>query len=187
MNFISPVYEDRSRRAFLRALAVGMPGVVLCPGMALAARDTGERSLSFCHTHTGERLSIAYFKSGRYLADACQKLNLLLRDFRNDKVRGIDVRLLDLLSEISRSLSPEGTFEIISGYRSPETNAALHQKGRGVASQSLHMQGKAVDVRLPGVSLARLRSAALALGGGGVGYYPQSGFVHLDTGPVRQW
>lgn len=109
------------------------------------------------------------------------------RSFRNGKVAAIDVRVLDQLAELSRSLKPEGVFEIISGYRSPETNAMLRKNNEGVAGQSLHMQGKALDVRLDGVPLFRLRSAALALACGGVGYYPKSGFIHLDTGRIRNW
>lgn len=182
----SPVLAFQSRRVFLGLLAIGIPAA-MSPRRILAALDTGERSVSFCHTHTGERLSIAYFRSGSYIPGACEKLNLLLRDFRNNKICTIDVRLFDMLYDLSLSLNPGGVFEIISGYRSSETNAVLRKRSSGVASQSLHMQGKAIDVRLTGTPLDRLKSAALSLARGGVGYYPKSGFVHLDTGRVRHW
>ena len=114
-----------SRRTFLRGLALAIPGVVVSQCMPLASPSISERSLSLYHTHTGEKLTVVYFKGGAYIHEAREKLNFLLRDFRNDKIVSIDFLIFDLLSELSHSLNPGGVFEIISGYRSPETNARL--------------------------------------------------------------
>ncbi len=168
-------------------MALAFSGAAISCRLLPAAQGPSERSLSLYHTHTGERVTVVYFKAGQYVQDAQERLNFLLRDFRNGKVSTIDVRVFDQLAELSRSLKPDGVFEIISGYRSPETNAMLRANSEGVAGYSLHMQGKAVDVRLAGIPLSRLKSAALSLACGGVGYYPKSGFVHLDTGRVRCW
>jgi uncharacterized protein YcbK (DUF882 family) len=168
-------------------MALTISGAAISCRALPAVQNPPERSLSLYHTHTGERLSVVYFKAGSYIRDAREELNFFLRDFRNGKVVAIDVRVLDQLSELSQSLKAGGVFEIISGYRSPETNAMLRKNNEGVAGQSLHMQGKAVDVRLAGVPLSCLKSAALTLACGGVGYYPKSGFIHLDTGRVRNW
>jgi uncharacterized protein YcbK (DUF882 family) len=141
----------------------------------------------FAHLHTGERLSVEYFSAGSYLPDALDAVNRLLRDFRTGDVHAIDPGLLDILFAVRRETGTTRYFEVISGYRSPATNAALRRKSEGVASGSLHMQGRAIDVRLGDVPLSTLRRTALRLGGGGVGYYPESNFVHLDTGRVRAW
>jgi uncharacterized protein YcbK (DUF882 family) len=168
----------------LRANAAG-------PAAAATARVKAPiRTLSFFHTHTGERLKTTYCCDGRYDPDALNAINVLLRDFRVNKVKAIDPRLLDLLNELSGTLETDQPFHIISGYRAPETNQMLRSRGgahTGVASQSLHMVGKAIDIRLPGVKLDNLRGAARSLKLGGVGYYPSSNFVHVDTGRVRFW
>ena len=142
------------------------------------------------HTHTREKMSIAYALNGQYQADALAKLNHLLRDFRTNEKKPIDPKLFDLLHELSATLGTDAPFHIISGYRSPVTNSMLRQRGgshTGVATQSLHMVGKAIDIRLPDVKLKNLREAAASLKRGGVGYYPSSNFVHVDTGRVRYW
>ena len=151
----------------------------------LAALDA--RSLRFYHTHTGERLSLVYHDGVQYLPKALQEINRFLRDFRTEEVRPIDPRLLDILSAICANTESRGTIEVISGYRSQTTNARLRDKSMGVAKKSLHMQGKAVDLRLTDVDTGNLRKAAIALGQGGVGYYRKSDFVHLDTGRFRTW
>ena len=148
------------------------------------------RTLSFFNTHTGERLKTTYCCDGKYEPAALKQLNHILRDFRVDEVKPIDPKLFDLLHELSGTLEADSPYHIISGYRSPHTNAVLRTKGganTGVASKSLHMVGKAIDIRLPGVKLDHLRAAARSLKLGGVGYYPSSNFVHVDTGRVRFW
>lgn len=153
---------------------------------ALAATDP--RSLSLDHTHTREQLSIVYAQGGRYLPQALTSLNTFLRDHYSGEIGIIDPRLLDLLHSMKTELGASRPFQVISGYRCPATNAALRNtRGGGVATRSLHMDGKAIDIRLPGVALADLRDAALALRAGGVGYYPREQFVHIDTGRVRSW
>lgn len=174
-----------TRRQFLTTAAMLLP-VAAWPGLASAAVDCPRR-LSFYHTHTSERLDVVYCEQGRYLPDALAEVNNLLRDFRTGEVHAIDPRLLDLLFALRETTDPDGHYEIISGYRSPVTNATLRDHSTGVAEHSLHMDGKAIDIRVPGFDTARLRRAALALRQGGVGYYPESDFVHVDTGRVRYW
>ena len=148
------------------------------------------RSLSFFNTHTGERLKTTYCCDGKYEPEALKQINHILRDWRVDQVKPIDPNLLDLLHELSGTLETDSPYHIISGYRSPVTNATLRTKGgahTGVASRSLHMVGKAIDIRVPGVRLDHLRGAARSLKLGGVGFYPSSNFVHVDTGRVRFW
>lgn len=154
---------------------------------APAARSTEPRTLAFYHTHTGERLRLTYAENGAHIPAALREIDRFLRDFRTGDVHVIDPRLLDVLYQLRGRAGGRGTFEIISGYRSPGTNEMLRSKSSGVATHSLHMEGKAVDVRLSGVPTSHLREAALALHAGGVGYYPASDFVHVDTGRVRQW
>jgi uncharacterized protein YcbK (DUF882 family) len=165
--------------------------LMLAPLAATAARSPAalagnERSLAFRHTHTDERLEVVYFAQGRYLPDPLARIDRLLRDFRTGETRPIDRELIDLLFAL-RAACGGGTFEIISGYRSPQTNRMLRRSSSGVAAQSLHLEGRAIDVRLAGFATARLRDAAIALGRGGVGHYPDSDFLHIDTGRVRAW
>jgi uncharacterized protein YcbK (DUF882 family) len=181
-----------NRRSFLGFGAVAA-AAALAPAAgqaAPAAAKRRERVLSFLHTHTGERLTAAYCCDGIYQPEALARINHLLRDFRQNEVRPIDPQLLDLLHELGGTLETDAPFHIISGYRSPTTNTMLRERGgthSGVASQSLHLVGKAVDIRLPGVKLDHLRAAARSLKLGGVGFYPSSNFVHVDTGRVRYW
>lgn len=174
-----------SRRQFIATLAAAAP---LCAGATkLYAAETSSRVLTFAHTHTGERLAIEYFSRGAYQADALTAVNYLLRDFRNDTVHPIDPALLDLLHRVAGLTDTSRPFQVISGYRSPATNEALRRSTEGVAAGSLHLVGQAIDVRLADVPLAKLRRAALEVRGGGVGYYPASDFVHVDTGRLRTW
>ena len=168
-----------SRRRFVAALAVA-------PAMA-QARSTEPRVLAFNHLHTGERLEVAYFDGGSYLPDAMGAVNRLLRDFRTGDVGTMDPALLDLLHALRVRTGSRKPYEIISGYRSPATNRMLHERSSGVATKSLHMSGQAIDIRVADVPLGDLRQAALSLQRGGVGYYPGSNFVHVDTGRVRAW
>ncbi|MES9834579.1 MAG: DUF882 domain-containing protein [Candidatus Thiodiazotropha sp. LLP2] len=175
-----------SRRAFLGGcLSVGGM-LVTSPLMAGLVRDN-QRTLSFRHTHTGEKQKITYWRDGHYLSQELQRLNHLLRDHRTGEVATMDTGLLDLLYALQLKVDMRGEYEIISAYRSPKTNQMLRSKSNGVAKKSFHMQGKAIDVRLCDCDLKHLRDSAVALKAGGVGFYPKSGFLHLDTGRVRRW
>jgi uncharacterized protein YcbK (DUF882 family) len=145
------------------------------------------RRLAFDNLHTGERLDVAYWENGAYVPQALTAVNHVLRDHRNNEVHVIEPRLLDLLTALSHRLEAGPNFEVISGYRSPATNAMLHAESSEVARGSLHMQGEAIDIRMSGLNLAYLHNAALELDMGGVGYYPGSDFVHVDVGRVRRW
>ena len=146
-----------------------------------------ERVLGFYNLHTGESLDQPYRVGDTYLPSALADIDWLLRDFRTDDVRRIDPGLLDFLYELRRVMKCDEPFHVISGYRSPKTNAMLAKASGGVAKKSFHMKGMAIDVRLPGRNLTKLRQAAVNLRRGGVGFYPGSDFVHLDTGRVRFW
>lgn len=154
--------------------------------LAQAAR-TEHRDLAFHNLHTGEKLTVTYWEHGRYLPDALSEVNHVLRDHRANEVHPIDPDLLDTLDALQQRLDTQATFEVISGYRSPETNRRLRAQGRNVAVYSLHMEGEAIDIRVPGRDLSQVRDAALSLQKGGVGYYPRSQFVHVDVGNVRSW
>ncbi|MGH7561532.1 MAG: DUF882 domain-containing protein [Gemmatimonadales bacterium] len=182
-----------SRRAFLATGLATLPVIAGLPRglLAMAAPSAStSRALDFLHTHTGEKLAVEYFVGGRYLPDALSDVNHYLRDIRTGDVHPIDPKLLDILYALKDLTGTSRPFQVISGYRSARTNAMLRQHGGGgIASGSLHMQGKAIDIRLADVPLRKLRDAALNLGRGGVGYYPgaASNFVHVDTGRVRRW
>ena len=172
------------RRRLLTGLAAGL-AVPLLPGTLHAT--AGPRALAFHNLHTGERLAVEYHDGAGYLADATGQIDHLLRDHRADEAYPMDKGLLDLLHQLTQLTDSRSPFEVISGYRSPATNASLRQNGNGVAKRSLHMQGRAIDIRLVGVDTARLRDAAISLRAGGVGYYARSNFVHVDTGRFRTW
>lgn len=175
-----------NRRTFLARAVTLAPLLVLSSPCELLARME-ERALSFYHTHTYKELSLVYFRNGRYIPKALSKINHFLKDFRSGEIHPIDTALLDLLYDLRRAARSSDFFEVISGYRSPRTNAMLRGKSNGVANRSLHMLGKAIDIRLPSVNTDRLHQIALKLQRGGVGFYPQSDFIHLDTGLVRAW
>lgn len=176
---------NHPRRRFLK-VGAGLAAGSLLPLASRAALGEA-RSLDFFHTHTHEKLSITYAIREAYLPDALSELNRFLRDHYSGSIGTIDPQLFDFLWQVQRALGTTRPFDVISGYRCAETNEALRARGGGgVAKKSLHMEGRAIDVRLSGVPLADLRRAAIALQGGGVGYYPGQ-FVHLDTGRVRQW
>ena len=178
-----------SRRGFLQASAVVLAAA--SPhgrGFAsIPAASAPERTLGLYNTHTGEQLSALYWADGAYQPEGLNEIYHLLRDHRSGAVSPIDARLLDLLCLLSASLETNERFHVISGYRSPDTNAILSKESRGVAKHSLHMAGLAIDIRVPGRNLAEVHRAAIAMNGGGVGYYPASDFVHLDVGRVRIW
>ena len=178
-----------ARRRLLRQGA-GLAAATALPLLALPARASvpATRALAMAHTHTRERIELVYAVAQDYLPEALGTLNHFLRDHYSGEVGQMHPPLFDLLHDLRQALGRTGPFEIISGYRCPATNDKLRNtRGGGVAKQSLHMQGRAIDVRLSGVPLAELRDAALSLRAGGVGYYPDDRFVHLDTGRVRSW
>lgn len=178
-----------SRRGFLRLGAVFTAGLVL-PGTlhaALTPGDSLERRLVFFNTHTREKLDICYARGTDYQPEALAAVNNILRDHRTNEIGAIDTGLLDLLCAIRAQAGDDACLHIISGYRSPRTNAMLRKRSGGVARRSLHMKGHAVDIRVPGLSTAQLRRIAVDLRRGGVGYYPRADFVHVDIGPVRTW
>lgn len=181
------IHSDRRLflHRFAQFAALGAAGSAALP--ALASRPDA-RTLAFDHTHTGERLSVVYAVGDRYVSDALGALNHFMRDHYTGDVGVMDPQLFDLLHRVQSEFGTGQSFQVISGYRCPKTNATLKAtRGGGVAKRSLHMDGKAIDVRLPGVPLDDLRDAALSLRQGGVGYYPRDQFVHLDTGRVRHW
>lgn len=172
-----------------RQLLAGGIGAALClPHTAWAARKKKSvvRELAFEHLHTGEKLRRVYWVDGRYVPEALNDINHLLRDFRTGEQVAMDPGLLDVLADVRRYLETKKPLEIISAYRSPQTNAQLAEESGAVAKRSLHMEGKAIDIRIPGQRLDMIRKVALAMERGGVGYYPGA-FVHLDVGRVRWW
>jgi uncharacterized protein YcbK (DUF882 family) len=176
------------RRSFL----AGSIGVVGLGGLAplrsvWATEVTDAHTLSLYNIHTTETLKVAYREQGDLVPEALAEIKHFLRDFRNEQTHDIDVALLDSLHDLYGAFDQRGRFEVISGYRSPATNAALRHATSGVAEHSLHLSGKAIDIRLTSAATKDLRAAALARRRGGVGYYPESNFVHIDTGPFRAW
>jgi len=178
--------QHRARRRFIQTL-LGTTATLAAPSLWASLQRAPERSLAFKNLHTGESLRTTFWAEGRYLNEELKAVNHVLRDHRSGDVHPIDPNLLDLLYALQQSVAVTGAFHIISGYRSPQTNHKLHSKSGGVAKKSLHMQGKAIDIRLPGCKLKQLRNAAVALKAGGVGYYAKSDFIHVDTGRVRRW
>ncbi|MAT65322.1 MAG: hypothetical protein CMN57_06730 [Gammaproteobacteria bacterium] len=175
-----------NRRGFIKNIA-GLGALLSSPAALARIGTPARRELALHNLHTGESTEVVYWRDGDYASSALTDLNHLLRDHRSGEVWEMDPALLDQLYVLQRSVGVERPYHVISGYRSPATNAMLSSRSNGVAKRSLHMQGRAIDVRLPGVKLSRLREAALALQAGGVGYYPKSNFIHLDTGRVRFW
>src|SRR5262249_48379709 len=145
------------------------------------------RRLSLYNLHTDDTFSDAFWEQGNYVPDALTAINHVMRDYRSGETHVIDPHLLDLLVDLRERVGATAPYQIISGYRSPATNAAMHAESSGVAARSLHMDGKAIDIRVRGIELPNLRDAAYGLARGGVGFYPDSDFVHVDTGRVRRW
>jgi uncharacterized protein YcbK (DUF882 family) len=174
------------RRRFLVGSLGAAAALSRAAGIAAAGAPAAHR-LSFYHVHTAEKLTIVYREKGVLVPEALIAVNRYLRDFRTEQIHDIDAALLDTLHALYATFDERGNFEVISGYRSPHTNAVLRHVTTGVAENSLHIQGRAIDVRLTSAKTTALRDAALALKSGGVGYYAESNFVHLDTGKVRSW
>ena len=182
-------FHQPGRRGFLRRsaqlLLAGSAAPLAAPAMAALPEA---RTLSMANTHTGEHIALVYALGEQFVAQALNNLNHFLRDHYSGEVGLIDPQLFDLLHRLRQELGADQPFQVISGYRTAATNSLLRNtRGGGVAKHSLHMDGKAIDVRLPGVSLTDLRDAALSLRAGGVGFYPREQFVHVDTGRVRTW
>lgn len=180
---------DLQRRRLLKLGLCTAIGLASGPGQILAAVPRREsRTLTLFNTHTSESVRAEYWADGSYLPQGLSQINQILRDHRSGEIHPIDVRLLDAIHELCASVpGPHECMQIISGYRSPETNARLRKASRNVAKRSFHMQGRAIDLRIPGIDLRRLRDLAIAMQSGGVGYYPRSDFIHIDTGPIRAW
>ncbi|MEZ5962116.1 MAG: DUF882 domain-containing protein [Hyphomonadaceae bacterium] len=189
-----------NRRNFLQAAGSAAVNVALLGGVganilmpayatppASPVRASSARRLAFVNTHTGDTFADVYWENGNYVPDAMAAINNVMRDHRSGDVHAIDPRLLDQLHTLGGLVEASSPFQIISGYRSPATNAALHARSDGVATRSLHMDGRAIDIRVRGVDLTRLRDAAIGMNAGGVGYYEGSDFIHVDTGRVRRW
>jgi uncharacterized protein YcbK (DUF882 family) len=181
--------EPTTRRRFfgLGAAALALP--ILSGFKAYAGPEPlpSDRDLSLFNTHTGESTAVEYCRAGCLDGFSLGRINYVLRDFRTGEIKDIDVRLLDLLNTLARKTGAEVPFHVISGYRSPRTNAYLRAHGGGVSANSLHMEGRAIDIRVPGLKLRELYRAAVSLRGGGVGLYPESDFIHVDVGRVRTW
>jgi uncharacterized protein YcbK (DUF882 family) len=173
-----------SRRQFLvGSLAAGL-SIAAKPVLAMTSAT---RSLKLRNLHTGERTNIEYYANGEYIREALSEVDWILRDHRTNQLQVMDLSLMDWLHTLQQKMESNAYFEIISGFRSPETNAKLLQKTEGVNPDSLHMQGRAIDIRLPGRSTYKLFQAAESMQRGGVGYYPRSNFVHLEGSPVNSW
>lgn len=198
----APLNKPSTRRALIRGIgcataAIGLTSIGL-PSIGRAGRasraqsgsvavTSEQRRLKFYNTHTRESLDIAYRSGDQYIPESMTQLYLLLRDHRQNEAMVIDEKLFDRLWRIQKELGSTGTYDVISGYRSPKTNAMLREKSSKVAINSYHMKGRAIDTKLRGFDLENVHKVALSLNGGGVGYYPNSHFIHLDTGPVRNW
>jgi uncharacterized protein YcbK (DUF882 family) len=186
---VTVIQKPWSRRSFLKwsimmAVALQLPVETLAK---IPECKTVERKLSLYNIHTGEYFHDIYWADGAYLGESLETINRFMRDYRTGEIKEIDIRLLDLIHTIQGSIEVTNPFEVVSGYRSHTTNKLLIKEGRQVAQNSFHIKGKAVDIYQPCVSLRQLRRLAMKLKVGGVGYYPQHHFLHVDTGPVRYW
>jgi len=161
--------------------------VSLAAVSGLSGNTGAERTLRFFHTHTGESIRVVYFRQGEYDSRALDDLKVFLADWRDGEQHDMDPNLMDILWQLQQTTGSTETWEVISAYRSPKTNQMLRSRGSAVASKSQHLLGKAIDVRLRGLELKELHASARNLKLGGVGYYPKSDFVHVDTGRVRYW
>ncbi len=175
------------RRAFLRLGLTALACTAATPALAALPRPKGIRHLAFHNLHTDEKLAVTYWQDGRYDIAAWRKINHILRDHYSNSVHPIDPHLIDLTHDLQQKLGTDRPIEIISAYRSPITNARLARETNGVAKHSFHTRGMAMDIRIAGTPLSRIHDTALDMGRGGVGYYPDSQFVHIDVGPSRWW
>ena len=183
--------QRHTRRNFLVLAGATAAGVIAAPGFPMPAIALpiapNKRSLAFHTLRTGDKLDIVYWADGQYLPEASREIARVLRDGRTDQVHSIDHRLVDLMARLRATLRSSEPIQVVCGYRSPETNAMLHETTEGVASNSLHMVGEAVDLRVIDRPLRYVHRVAVSMKAGGVGYYPRSNFVLVDVGPVRYW
>lgn len=188
-----PATKTLTRRKVLLASTIG--GLLPWVSPVFSARKQTsdrpivypDRSLSLFNVHTAEKETITYWSNGTYLHSGLDQINWIMRDFRTNDIKSIDPRLLNILYLLTRKLESEKPVQLLSGFRSKKTNDMLRKTTEGVARRSYHMAGRAMDIRIPRIETRNIQRAALLLGGGGVGYYPSSNFVHLDSGPVRTW
>lgn len=183
------LHTSTERRTFLKTSGVIAIAAQLWMPTAADARQFVQkgRSITFTNAHTGDKFQGEYWANGKYNTDAFEEIKHVFRDHRQNETFPIDPKLLDILYTMQQRTGNKHQYNLYSGYRSPKTNAMLRKSSSGVAKKSLHMMGQAADIRLPGTNLYEFKRSAIALGAGGVGYYPDSGFVHLDTGRVRHW
>lgn len=174
------------RRRFLQ-IGLGATASLAMPNAFANALRQPERSIALLNLHTGEQVKATYWAEGEYQPDELSAIHRVLRDHRTGDIHEIDSDLIDMLNLLHQKMHGKQPFHVISGYRSPKTNAMLRQNSNGVAKKSLHMQGRAIDIRLPGRELTELRKTAQQMKVGGVGFYPGSDFIHVDTGRVRSW
>jgi len=179
--------SQQTRRGFLQLGVAALVCSVSNPVMAAIPRIKGLRGLAFHNLHTDERLNVTYWQNGKYSRPAMAKINNILRDHYSGDTHPMDVRLMDLIYDLQNRVGHHGPVEIISGYRSPKTNMMLASYSDGVAKRSYHTKGQAIDLRMQGKSLSKIYHTALNMRRGGVGFYPDSEFVHVDTGPIRTW
>jgi uncharacterized protein YcbK (DUF882 family) len=176
-----------TRRRMLQATAALTSGAAIWPQSLIGSPNSTARRIALTNLHTEERLEVEYFRDEVYSPKALAALAVLLRDFRSGEQHTIDPKLMDYLVDVADQIGVPPAFAVISGYRSPETNERLHERSSGVSQHSLHMQGRAIDVRMGGVDCQDLAARAEGLKRGGVGFYRGSNFVHLDTGAFRTW
>ncbi len=182
-----PCCANAHRRRFLAKTSLVTAGLLLGPELALAARRR-ERLLMMTNPHTGEKIRTVYWTpSDGYIRESLASVSHFMRDFRQNRVKSIDPRLLDFLYAISMNIGTHRKFEVMSGYRSPKTNRMLARRSKNVAKKSYHMRGKAMDFQVRNISSRSLRRVAMALRSGGVGYYPGARYIHVDTGSYRTW
>ncbi|MDX9690604.1 MAG: DUF882 domain-containing protein [Proteobacteria bacterium] len=181
---------DSSKRHFVQTGLFASGLLLANPSLALAGglgRQPKMKELAFRNLHTDEQLRVTYWKNGSYDRGALSRIHRIMRDFRTGDVFPISANLIDLLHDLQAKMRTDATIEIISGYRSPKTNAMLVNNSDGVAKRSYHMRGLATDIRMSSVPLRKIQTTALFMKRGGVGFYPNSDFVHVDVGPVRHW
>ena len=186
----TPYKSGLSRRHFIKIGLLSTVTAIFNPIQAVDAiirTLPPNRNLSLFNTHTNENLEVNYCRNGSYCSKGLAQINQIMRDHRSGDVRAIDTKLLDILYTFAHRLNQPDPFHIISGYRSQATNTLLRKKSRGVARRSFHTQGMAIDIRIPSLQTRILHTEALKLNAGGVGYYPESDFIHLDCGPIRNW
>lgn len=189
-DFNTLVSSTMERRGFLKAGLTLSATAILSTGLVKPALAWGNNSayrVSFRNQHTGENFSGVYRVGNKYLPEAFERINYVLRDHRQNEIFPIDPRAIDIVAIVHGATGSSNPYSLLSGYRSPRTNSALRSHSEGVAKNSLHLSGQAIDVRLEGVNASRIRELAMRLNAGGVGYYPRSGFVHMDSGAVRHW